>query len=161
MDKAAARQRAWSELQKVAEPDSRFHLAYGEYTPDFGGSALATERLTSLALHERASVVLIAPDNCLEGLGAQAARDGKTQFMPTYGIRRGLIELWPSDVPAGLERNAVLPDAIEGFGRAVSLAQLRERHRIELVVTGASTASVNGVRFGKGGSGSASRHPGG
>ena len=140
----------WSELQQVAEPDSRFHLDFNEYIPDFAGSALAAERLMSLEIYEQASVLLITPDNCLEGLRAQAARDGKTQIVPTYGIRRGLVELRPSDVPEGLERYAVLLDAIEDLGRPVSLAQLRERYRIDLVVTGASAVSVNGVRFGKG-----------
>jgi 5-formyltetrahydrofolate cyclo-ligase len=150
MDKAAARKQVWSELRKVAEPDSRFHLDFNEYIPDFYGSELATERLTSLEIYKRASVLFITPDNCLEALRAQAVRDGKAQIMPTYGIRRGLVELQPGDVPDGLEPYAVLLDAIEGFGQHISLAELRERHRIGLVVTGASAVSVNGVRFGKG-----------
>jgi 5-formyltetrahydrofolate cyclo-ligase len=150
MDKASARQTVWSELRKVAAPDSRFHMDFHEYIPDFVGSALATERLTSLEMYEQASVLLITPDNCLEALRAQVVRDGKTQIMPTYGIRRGLVELRSSDVPAEMARYAVLLDAIEGFGRPISLAALRERYRIDLVVTGASAVSVNGVRFGKG-----------
>lgn len=152
MDKSEARTAVWSELIKVAAPDSRFHLDFGEYIPDFEGSEQATARLTALDAYRRSPTVFITPDNCLEGLRAQAARDGKVQIMPTYGIRRGLVELRPQDVPGGMEKYAVLLDAIEKLGRPISLAALRERHRgrIDLVVTGASAVSRAGVRFGKG-----------
>ena len=89
MDKSEARAMVWSELLKIAKPDSRFHLNFGEYIPDFSGSEEATARLTSLDIYQQSSVVFITPDNCLERLRAQTVRDGKVQIMPTYGIRRG------------------------------------------------------------------------
>jgi 5-formyltetrahydrofolate cyclo-ligase len=95
-------------------------------------------------------VIFITPDNCLEHLRAQAVRDGKVQIMPTYGIRRGLVRLRPEDVPKGLEDYAVLLDVIETLGHHLSLDALRQQHRIDLVVTGASVVSRSGVRFGKG-----------
>jgi len=152
MDKATARAAVWSELIQVAAPDSRFHLDFGEYIPDFGGSDRATAHLTALEAYRRSPTLFITPDNCLEGLRAQAVRDGKVQIMPTYGIRRGFVELRPEDVPPGIETYAVLLDAIEKLGRPISLSALRERHRgrIGLIVTGASAVSRDGVRFGKG-----------
>jgi 5-formyltetrahydrofolate cyclo-ligase len=53
-------------------------------------------------------------------------------------------------VPEGLEHYAVLLDAIETLGHPLSLAALRRQHRIDLVVTGASVVSRDGIRFGKG-----------
>jgi 5-formyltetrahydrofolate cyclo-ligase len=150
MDKSKARAIVWSKLLKIAKPDSRFHLNFGEYIPDFQGSVEATARLISLDIYQRSSVVFITPDNCLERLRAQAVRDGKVQIMPTYGIRRGLVKLCPKDVPEGLEDYAVLLDVIETLGHHLSLGALRREHRIDLVVTGASVVSKGGIRFGKG-----------
>ena len=150
MDKSEARSIVWSRLRQVAKPDSRFHLDFGEYIPDFEGSQEATARLTSLDIYQRSPVVFITPDNCLERLRAQSVRDGKVQIMPTYGIRRGLVKLCPEAVPEGLEDYAVLLDVIETLGEHLSLDALRRRHRIGLVVTGASAVSTGGIRFGKG-----------
>ncbi len=149
-DRTRTRQEVWSELRAVARPDSRFHFDFGEYIPDFEGSEAATERLTAMDLYKSARVLFITPDNCLERLRTQTVRDGKVQIVSTYGIRRGLVELRPEDVPQGLERFAVLLDVIEDMGRYISLAELAERYRVDLLVTGASAVSRAGVRFGKG-----------
>ena len=150
MDKSEARALVWSKLCKVAKPDSRFHLDFNEYIPDFDGNELATTRLVELDVYQRSDVLFITPDNCLERLRAQAVRDGKVQIMPTYGIRRGFVELRPERVPAGLEAYAVLLDVIEMLGLHISLKELRARYKIGLAVTGASAVSLSGVRFGKG-----------
>jgi len=150
MDKSNARAVVWAELQQVAKPDSRFHLDFNEYIPDFEGSTPATARLTQLDIYQKAQVLFITPDNCLEQLRAQTVRDGKIQIVSTYGIRRGLVELRPEDVPAGQEEMVVLLDLIEKAGRSISLAELRVRYKIDLIVTGASAVSHSGVRFGKG-----------
>jgi 5-formyltetrahydrofolate cyclo-ligase len=144
------RRSIWEELRKVARPDSRFHLDFAEFIPDFEGSNAALQRLAALDVYRQARTPFITPDNCLEGLRAQAIRDGKTVIMTTYGIRRGFIELRPEDVPPGLEDYAVLLDLIEQFGRTISLEELRRRGRIDLLVTGASAVTTSGLRFGKG-----------
>jgi 5-formyltetrahydrofolate cyclo-ligase len=150
MNKAEARAHVWSELIKVAKPDSRYHFDFNEFIPDFDGSDEATARLTGMEIYRNASTVFITPDNCLEKLRAQTVRDGKTQIVSTYGIRRGLVELRPDHVPQGLEEYATLLDAIETLGRHISLNELKEQYQIDLIVTGASTVSATGVRFGKG-----------
>jgi 5-formyltetrahydrofolate cyclo-ligase len=144
------RRSIWEELRKVARPDSRFHLDFAEFIPDFEGSDAAVQRLVALDAYRQARSPFITPDNCLEGLRARAIRDGKTVIMTTYGIRRGFVELQPEDVPAGLEDYAVLLDLIEQFGHAISLEELRRRYRIDLLVTGASAVTTSGLRFGKG-----------
>jgi 5-formyltetrahydrofolate cyclo-ligase len=150
MNKAEARAAVWPQLRQVARPDSRFHFDFNEYIPDFEGSAIATARLIELDIYQKAQVLFITPDNCLEGLRAQAVRDGKIQLVSTYGIRRGIFELKPEDVPNGLADYAVLLDALERIGRPISLAEIRDRYRFDLIVTGASAVSRSGVRFGKG-----------
>jgi 5-formyltetrahydrofolate cyclo-ligase len=150
MNKSKARQKVWAELVKIARPDSRFHLDFNEYIPDFEGSLEATERLTSMEIYKNAQTLFITPDNCLELLRAQAVRDGKTQIVSTYGIRRGLIELKPEAVPSGVAEYAALLDSIETIGRHISLRELKARYSIDLIVTGASVVNHRGVRFGKG-----------
>lgn len=150
MDKATARAAVWTKLAQVAIPDSRFHLNFNEYIPDFAGNDLATARLIELDAFQAAEVLFITPDNCLERLRAETVRAGKIQIMSTYGIRRGLIELRPDDVPPALADYAVTLDLIEKFGRPISLAELRQRYRLDMIVTGASAVNTAGVRFGKG-----------
>jgi 5-formyltetrahydrofolate cyclo-ligase len=144
------RRSIWEDLKKVARPDSRFHLDFSEFIPDFEGSAAALQRLVGLDVYRQARAPFITPDNCLEGLRAHAIRDDKTVIMTTYGIRRGFVELQPEDVPAGLEDYAVLLDLIEQFGHTISLNELRQRYHIDLLVTGASAVTTSGLRFGKG-----------
>lgn len=150
MNKEEARQAVWAELVKVARPDSRYHLNFNEFIPDFEGSDAATERLTALGIYQEANALFITPDNCLEELRAQIVRDGKTQIVSTYGIRRGLVELKPEDVPAGMADYAILLDLIEQVGRHISLDELQRTYTFDLIVTGASAVNLDGIRFGKG-----------
>lgn len=150
MERTQVRQQVWGALRNVAKPDSRFHLDFNEYIPDFEGSEAALARLTALDVYKNAKVVFITPDNCLEALRAQAVRDDKTQIVTTYGIRRGTVEILPEDVADGQEEYAATLDAMEKVGHYISLAELRERYKFDLLVTGASAVSRSGVRFGKG-----------
>jgi len=150
MNKDEARSAVWAELVKVAKPDSRFHLDFAEYIPDFVGSEKATRRLTAMDIYRRAQTVFITPDNCVEALRAQTVRDGKVQIMTTYGIRRGFVELRPEDVAPGMEEYAVLLDVIEEMGRYITLDELKRCYHLDLIVTGASAVSRDGIRFGKG-----------
>lgn len=150
MDRKQVRQQVWASLRGVARPDSRFHFDFNEYIPDFEGSEAAIARLTALDVYKRAKVLFITPDNGLEQLRAQAVRDGKVQIVTTYGIRRGTVEIRPEDVPAGREEYAAMLDAMEKVGRYISLAELQQRYKFDMLVTGASAVSRSGVRFGKG-----------
>lgn len=151
MNKDQARELVWSELRNVAKPDARFHLDFNEFIPDFEGSDQATERLCALDIYQNAKTLFITPDNCLVDLRAQTLRDKKTQIVSTHGIRRGLVELRPEDVPSGHESYAVVLDMLEKMGHNITLQTLRERYgHIDMLVTGASAVNHAGVRFGKG-----------
>lgn len=151
MNKSQARKRVWSKLIEVAKPDSRFHYNFNEFIPDFEGSGQATSRLQAMSLYKEAENVFITPDNCLKALREGLMLDGKTQVISTYGIRRGLVELCPGDVPDHLARYAVLLDVMEEVGRYLSLSEMRERRtQFDWLVTGASAVNKDGVRFGKG-----------
>lgn len=151
MNKSQARKHVWKTLIEVAEPDSRYHYNFNEFIPDFQGSEQATRRLADMPIYLNAQNVFITPDNCLEDLREQVLLDGKTQVISTYGIRRGLVELRPGDVPSHLAKYAVLLDVMEDVGRYVSLTELRERQiTFDWLITGASAVNQNGVRFGKG-----------
>ena len=76
--------------------------------------------------------------------------DGKTQVMPTYGIRRGFVILSPEDVGEGMTRYSVSLDHIEKVGKYIDLSGIRDNYKLDLLVTGASAVNYSGVRFGKG-----------
>ncbi|KAH8682499.1 5-formyltetrahydrofolate cyclo-ligase [Xylariales sp. PMI_506] len=96
--KSDVRARVWTELRKVAIPDSRFHFDFAEYITDFAGSAAATDLLVALPCYRDAAVLFVAPDNCLEDLRRRALRDGKRLLVTTYGIRRGFWLLDPAEM---------------------------------------------------------------
>ena len=151
MNKSEARSLVWKELREVAFPDSRFHLDFNEFIPDFEGSGLTTKRLCDLDLYQNADVVFITPDNCLEQLRLKALNDEQVQIISTYGIRRGFVELRADNVLSGQERFAVLLDVMEKVGRHISLTDLQQRYpKVDLLVTGGSAVSTSGIRFGKG-----------
>ncbi len=70
--------------------------------------------------------------------------------MSTYGIYRGFLLMEPGMVPPGAELYAAWLDGMEHFGRPITLAEIAARGRFDLLVTGASAVSIDGVRFGKG-----------
>lgn len=151
--KSAIRASVWSRLRHVARPDSRFDADFSSFIADFAGSGAAARRLTALPEYRDARAVFVAPDNCLEGLRAQALLDGKRVLVTTYGIRRGFVLLEPERVREdgrGVWYAATL-DGMEGVGRKVGLEEMRaEGWRVDLLVTGTGAVSARGVRFGKG-----------
>lgn len=151
MNKTQARKRVWSELIRVAKPDSRYHFNFNEFIPDFEGSDQATQRLIENTIYKDAQTIFVTPDNCLEEFREQALLDGKTQVISTYGIRRGFVELSPNDTPDHLARYVVLLDVMEEAGNYISLSELKEKGvQFDWLITGASAVNTKGVRFGKG-----------
>ncbi len=94
--------------------------------------------------------MFITPDNSTEELRSQVMADGRPILMTTYGIGRGFLLLDSTVVPPADRRYAATLDGMDRYARPVTLAQLRDRPVISLLVTGGSAVSVNGVRFGKG-----------
>ena len=144
------REEIWNKLAAVALPDSRFHLNFAEVIPDFRGSDEAIRRVTELPQYQQGKYAFITPDNCLVELRKRMLEAGMTLVVSTYGIYRGFILLERQNVPPGCELFAAWLDGLEHFGRPVRLADLQRRGKFDIMVTGASAVSANGVRFGKG-----------
>jgi len=148
--KNTIRERVWRELRKVAKPDSRFHFDFSSFIPDFEGSDKCAEAIRNMEIYKRARNLMITPDNCLELLREYSIKDGKLVVMPTYGIKRGFVQLSRDLVPSGKEDFAATLDGAERFGKYLSISELKGLKKIDLMVTGASVVSINGVRYGKG-----------
>ncbi len=144
------RERIWSKLQDVAKPDTRFHMNFAEVIPDFEGSETATERLVAEDAYAKSIFAFITPDNCLADLRRRMIEDGKPFVMSTYGIYRGFLFLDPATIPEGAALYASWLDGMEHFGAPITLEEIAKKGRFDLMVTGASAVSKNGVRFGKG-----------
>lgn len=141
----------WEALRKVARPDSRFSWDFAEFITDYEGSEQGAERIAAMDLYQKAKVIFITPDNNLEKLREIAFRDKKTVVMTNYGITRGFFLIAPGMIPEGKEEVASLLDGVGRYWKHQSLAQLRESvGHIDLMVTGASTVTPGGIRFGKG-----------
>ncbi len=148
--KSEVRERVWSELRKVAVPDSRFHFDFGEFIADFEGGEAAVERLVAHRYYQNAQFVFITPDNCLDRLRLRALQDGKTVLMTTYSIKRGFWLLDPKVIAPDLYLYASTLDGMEKVARPVDLEAIRELPPIEYMVTGTGAINMEGVRFGKG-----------
>ncbi len=147
--KSLIRTKVWSELRKIALPDSRFHHDYSSFIADFKGSAAATDLLTSLSVYKDAECIFIAPDNCIQQLRYRALQDGKVALVTTYGIRRGFWILDPKIIPASKWELASMLDGMESVGKHTTLREI-ESLRIDLMVTGTGAINLEGLRFGKG-----------
>lgn len=159
--KSSVRSRIWTDLLRVAVPDSRFHYDFGEYITDFEDSSSATSLLTSLPCYHDSSVLFITPDNCLEELRRQALLDGRTILITTYGIKRGFWLLDPAVIKRvwqaklgggqGWAWYAATLDGMERVGRQVSLGDLvQEGVKVPVMITGTGAINTQGIRFGKG-----------
>lgn len=144
------RQKIWSRLRDVALPDSRFHLAFSEVIPDFIDSAVATDRIMALPFVQAARYAFVTPDNCLVDLRRRLLDAGVTLVVSTYGIYRGFFLLDPAKIPPEQTLFAAWLDGLEHFGTPITLAEIAARGRFDVLVTGASAVSLEGVRFGKG-----------
>ncbi len=148
--KASVRERVWSELRKVALPDSRFHFDFGEFIADFAGGDAAVQRLVAHPFYQRARLIFITPDNCLDRLRLKALEDGKTVLMTTYAIRRGFWVLDPATIAPDHYLYASTLDGMERVGRPVTLDEIATMPAVDYMVTGTGAINHEGVRFGKG-----------
>jgi len=150
MDKQKIRLEVWKKLKNVALPDSRFHLNFAEYIPDFKDSSEACKQITQSEEYKKSKLLFITPDNCLTETREKAIRDGKDIIVSTYGIYRGFILITKNMINKGEEIFASTLDGLEHFGKNISLNEIKNLGKIDLMLTGASAVSKNGVRFGKG-----------
>lgn len=144
------RQRIWDRLKEVARPDTRFHLRFSDFIPDFEGVEAATDRLSALADYRSSRLVFVTPDNSMTELRRRLILAGKPMVMSTYNMQRGFLYLAPGVVPPEAAVFAAWLDGMEHFARPVGLAELTHIGRFDFLATGASAVTVDGIRFGKG-----------
>lgn len=144
------RQQIWSRLRDHALPDTHFHFNFAEVIPDFVDSAAATDRIDALPEVRDAELIFVTPDNCLVEMRRRLLAAGKTIVVSTYGIYRGFFRLGPDNVPKGHELYAAWLEGLEHFGTPITLAEIAKLGRFDVMLTGASAVSTDGVRFGKG-----------
>ena len=149
--KSTVRERVFSELRRVAYPDSRFHYDFGEFITDFQGSSAATDRLMAHRFYQQSKCLFITPDNCLEELRYRTLQDGKLILLTTYSIKRGFWLLDPARIPMDRHLYAATLDGMEKHGSPMSLADIRDKlPRLDYMITGTGAINEEGVRFGKG-----------
>ena len=145
------REQVWSQLRNVARPDSRFAWDFGEFIADYEGSDDGAERLLELADDCDCETWLVTPDNNLDPLRERLIERETSYLMPSYGIRRGFLSLTPTSVPEGQAPFAATLDGMNRFADRVSLDVLEADYRpLDIMVTGASFVTPDGLRMGKG-----------
>jgi len=149
-EKQQIRIKVWKKLKSIALPDSRFHLNFEEYIPDFKDSVKAHDQIIQSEEYKKSKLLFITPDNCLTTVREQAIKDKKDIIVSTYGIYRGFILIKKNMINKGNEIFASTLDGLEHFGQNISLKKIESLGKIDLMLTGASAVSKNGVRFGKG-----------
>ena len=144
------RQRIWDSLKAVARPDTRFHLRFSEFIPDFEGVEGATDHVTDLPAYRESRLAFVTPDNSMTELRRRLIIEGKPFVMSTYNMQRGFLYLAPGVVPREAATFAAWLDGMEHFARPVNLAELTGIGRFDFLATGASAVTTDGIRFGKG-----------
>ena len=150
MEKSEVRNRVWEEFRKVARPDARFHWDFNNFIADFEGSDEATRRTRELEIYNDTNYVFSTPDNSLTTFRAQCIRDEKDLLVSTSGISRGFFLLPKRSVPRDKVLYASTLDGLDYVGQHVTLEDIQEKGPIELLVTGSSAITTDGIRFGKG-----------
>ena len=120
-EKQQIRLKVWQKLKDIALPDSRFHLNFEEYIPDFKDSINAHNQIIKTDEYKKSKLLFITPDNCLTTVREQAIKDGKDIIVSTYGIYRGFILISKKMVTEGNEIFASTLDGLEHFGKNISL----------------------------------------
>lgn len=146
------RREVWADLREVAVPDSRFHLQFSDFIPDFAGSADAIGQLlvTPVLALPTPRHVFVTPDNSLKGLRERLLAAGVGLVVPSYNMSRGFWYLAPGAVPPRQAVFASWLDGLEHFAQPLDLAGLAALGRFDWVATGSSAVARSGVRFGRG-----------
>ncbi len=127
---ARRRHELWDDLRGVARPDSRFHLRFSAFIPDFEGSDEATRRLLeglSIGLDAPTAGghpphVMVTPDNSLIGLRQQLIESGCSLVVPSYNLARGFRHIPPGLVAPALARYAAWLDAADRISQTLVTA---------------------------------------
>lgn len=144
------RDKIWERLARVARPDTRFHLNFAEFIPDFDGADIVAARLAEMPDFGADALAFVTPDASLMSFRQRLLEDGHSFIVSSYNMRRGFLLMDSNTIPHGHEKYAAWLDGMEHFGQPVTLEDIARMGRITNMVTGASAVTTGGVRFGKG-----------
>lgn len=144
------RELVWKNLRNYAFPDSKFHWDFTSYIPDFQGGGQCADKIRNLKIYQESKWIFITPDNCLESMRKYAIEDHKHLVVSTYGIARGFFYYMPDSIPSCDLKYAATLDGMEKCASNISIKDFMTFDPFDLLITGASVISRNGVRFGKG-----------
>ena len=140
----------YQRLVDVAIPDSRSDLDLRSFVPDFVGRELADARVLAQQQWLDARTVFVMPDNSVRQLRLHALEAGKRILVPTFNFRRGLTLLDGATIADRDKPLAATLDGMEQFGHRISTAELASAQRVDLVLTGATAATMDGRVIGRG-----------
>jgi 5-formyltetrahydrofolate cyclo-ligase len=135
---------------KVALPDSRFGRDFTQFIPSFERADEVACGVIATPECQGAKRVFVTPDNAVAAVRQRLIQRNVDLVVPSYGLYRGFLEIKAREIPRGSLRHAGWLDAIEHFGRSLSLDGLSAAGPIDLIVTGASAITLKGLRFGMG-----------
>ncbi|HZQ87674.1 MAG TPA: 5-formyltetrahydrofolate cyclo-ligase [Acidimicrobiales bacterium] len=134
----------------VAVPDSRSDLDLRSFVADFAGREAADRAVLGEDDWAAARTVFLMPDNSVRRLRLHALEQGKRVLVPTFNFRRGLVLLDGTTLPDAAKPLASTLDGMEELGQRVTARDLASLERVDLVVTGATAATMDGRCIGRG-----------
>ena len=151
LDIQTAREIVWEKLRPVAVPDPDFGYDFSEFIADYAGSDEGARLFVKQPFYKNARTVFVTPDDNVNLIREFVIRDGKDLVMTDYGIEEGFFVVRAGSVVPELEPYITSYEGLKKVRQHRTLAQLREEiGHIDLLVTGASAVTPDGLRFGKG-----------
>lgn len=138
------------QTSKVAFPDSRFGRDFSQFIPSFEGADIAAQGVMATSERQLAKRVFVTPDNAVSAVRQKLIQQGVDLVVPSYGLHRGFLEIAVEAIPTSAIAHAGWLDFIEYYGRSLALKALAVSGPIDLIVTGASAITLEGLRFGMG-----------
>lgn len=143
--KKKLREKIWNLLEERGM--SRFPWPILNRIPNFKGSEIAAEKLTSSREFLRAKVLKVNPDAPQRPVRFIALRMGKQVLMPTPRLRDGFILLDPDLIDSSDHRKAASIAGAFSHGIKVDLDNIP---KIDMVIMGSVCVTKDGGRLGKG-----------
>lgn len=144
--KSLIREKVWRLMEELNIADFP-RPVYGRI-PNFKGAREAADKLATLNIWLKASVIKSNPDSPQYYVRLRALEEGKMLIMASPRLRAGFILIDPCKIPRVKYQQAATIKGAFIYGRMVSLPEIPP---IDLVITGCVAVDHRGGRVGKGG----------
>lgn len=146
--KSKIRERIWSLMEE--RNIARFPRPVHGRIPNFVGAERAASRVLQLREWEKASIVKINPDSPQAPLRQKALEDEKLLLMPSPRLKAGFVLLDPRAIPKSLAKRASKLHGALRLGKHITIKELKQLDRVDLIVEGSVAVNCWGERLGKG-----------